>query len=129
MNMALSQKIQKSPDWHITASNETFSRIAEGEDLYTYLFSKYPTFKTVEKYATDVYLRQYLMDAGAICVNLPINIAKLDNEYFQPMAQIINSEYVMEFVPNELFIWDGVSLRLSSSLLPLLRQKAIKMAW
>lgn len=101
------QKIQKSPDWHITPTKDTFSRIAEGEDLYTYLFSKYPTFKTVEKYATDVYLRQYLMDAGAICVNLPINIAKLDNEYFQPMAQIINSEYVMEFVPNELFIWDG----------------------
>jgi len=101
------QKIQKSPDWHVTPSNGDFPLIAEGEDMYTYMYKKFPTFQTVEKYATDVYLRQYLIDAGAIVVVKPLNLNKLENEYFKPMPEIINSKYVYEFKPNELFIWNG----------------------
>jgi hypothetical protein len=101
------QKIQKSPDWHVTPSTLEFPLIAQGEDLYTYMYKKFPTFQTVEKYATDVFLRQYLIDAGAIVVVKPLNLNKLENEYFKPMPEIINSEYVYEFIPGQLFIWNG----------------------
>lgn len=104
------QKIQKSPDWHIVKSKNEYPLIKDGEDIYTYLYNDFPYFQSIEKYATDVFLRQYLIDAGAICVILPINLNtqnNTDNEYYKPLPLIINSEYVFEFIPDQLFIWDS----------------------
>ena len=104
------QKIQKSPDWHVVKSTNQYPLIKEGEDLYSYLYLNLPSFQSIEKYTTDVYLRQYLTDAGAISVVLPINLLDLtnqDNEYYRPLPLIINSEYIFEFIPEKLFIWDS----------------------
>jgi len=100
------QKIRKSPDWNITKGKEV-SLIATGEDIYKYIYYNYPVFGSVERWAFNAFLRNYLMDAGAICVTVPINFAKADNEYLQPYAQIINSEYVIDFKKDQYFIWFG----------------------
>lgn len=104
------QKIQKSPDWHVVQSQNEYPLIKEGEDIYSYLYKNFPYFESIEKYTNDVFLRQYLMDAGAICVVMPMNLIDLkniDNEYYKPIPLIINSEYVFEFINDKYFIWDS----------------------
>jgi hypothetical protein len=100
------QKIRKSPDWNITIGKE-IPKIATGEDIFTYMYEKYPVFESIERWCFNAYLRNYLMDAGAICVTVPLNLFKPDNEYFKPYTKIIECEYVYAYKANEYFIWDG----------------------
>lgn len=97
------QKIFRSQDWFIK-SGEMIPKIKEEDSIYQYLFHKYPKYGSLESWLSKVYLRQYLIDAGGICVVKPITWAVADNEYYQPTAKVIPCDEVIDFVENQYLV-------------------------
>ena len=100
------QKIRKSPDWNVS-SGAMIPRIATDEDIYNYCYHNFPIFHSIERWAFNYFLRNYLTDAGAMVITIPISFEVQDNEYFKPYSWIVESDDVFEYSPNEYIIWES----------------------
>src|SRR5688572_11112699 len=89
------QKIRRSSDWIIQFPNPGF-KIPEGETLEDYLTLNYPKFESLEKYMFDVWLREYMIDANAVCAVFPGEAVE-EQDLKQPIAEIFNSDDVVFF--------------------------------
>lgn len=97
-------KIKRSDDWSIRFDPEVPSNIAEDETPVKYFTENFPYFTSVDNWAFSVLLRNYLLDANALMLILPVNKEVKSNEYLQPYPYIFNSPDVIEYVPNDFAI-------------------------
>lgn len=95
------QKIRRSSDWSIKYGPGSFDRVVEIEKLDAYAEKKYPVFGSVTNWAFSLLLRNYLVDANAICLVAPLEIPYLQNEYLKPVATIFNSADIIDFVEDD----------------------------
>lgn len=97
-------KIRRSSDWVIGWPNEASTKIPEGETLEDYTTLNYPKFTTLENWIFQVLLREYLIDANAVCVVFPGETPSNPAEFKKPIAQIFNSEEVIDFKAEDYVI-------------------------
>lgn len=98
------QKIRRSSDWSVQFPAEVSSKIPDGESLEDYLTGYYPKFESLEKWFFDVWLREYLIDANAVCVVFPGQAVLLETEFKKPIAEIFNSGDVIFFCAEDFVI-------------------------
>lgn len=91
------QKIRRSSDWSIRYEGE-FSKIAEGKTLKDYCEINYPQFASVTNWVFAVLLKKYLTDPNAVMFCYPKMIDVPENEYLQPIIQIIESCHVIDYI-------------------------------
>lgn len=100
------QKIRKSTDyvwqWDESAVPPI---IAESERPSTYLTYNFPRYGSLDNWFWSVCFNQYLMDAGAMVLVIPINETKADNEYWKPYPTIYNSPNVLDYVPDQYAVF------------------------
>lgn len=97
------QKIRRSSDWSIRYEGE-FSKIAEGETLEEYADQNYPGFTSLTNWVFTLMLRKYLIDPNAVVYVAPVYTDVQVNEYLQPIAQVFDSKYVVDFVENDFAV-------------------------
>lgn len=101
------RKIVKSPDWLIDYKNVYLPpNVAEEEQLEDYCEENYPKYKSIEGWFFEFGMRQMLTDANGLVIVLPTNWDKQDNDYYTPVATIINCKNVYGFKENEYAIYD-----------------------
>lgn len=94
------QKIRRSSDWSIRFEGQ-FTRITEGETLEDYTEYNYPSFTSLTNWVFTLMLRKYLIDPNAVVYVAPMTTNVLENEYLQPIAQVFDSRYVIDFVEDD----------------------------
>lgn len=98
-------KIRKSQDWSIKYDKENVSsKIAQGETPYDYHETKFPYFTSLTNWVFNVYLKNYLIDANAICLVMPLEFDVPENGYLRPFPIIFNSDKVIDFVQEDYAI-------------------------
>lgn len=91
-------KIRRSADWSIDYDPEAIPAIvSEDETLQSYCEVKYPYFRSVTNWSFSVLLKNYLIDANALQLIMPINLDKAQNEYYRPFSYIYNSTRVLDY--------------------------------
>lgn len=90
-------KIRRSSDWSIRYEGE-FARVPDGETLKDYCEFNYPQFTSVTNWIFSVFLKKYLTDPNAVLFCYPKNIDAIDNEFLQPIVQIISACDVIDYV-------------------------------
>lgn len=98
------QKIRRSSDWQVQYPSEATTKVPDEETLEAYTTEYYPKFESVEKYMFDVWLREYLIDANAVCVVFPGENPALETEFRNPIAEIFNSPDVVYFRAEEFVV-------------------------
>jgi hypothetical protein len=98
------QKIRRSSDWSVQYPAQQSSKIPEGETLEDYANEFYPRFESVEKYMFNVWLREYLIDANAVCAVFPGENPQDETDFKTPVAEIFNSELVIFFRADDFCI-------------------------
>lgn len=91
------QKIRRSSDWSIRYEGE-FPKIPEGETLADYCDLYYPQYISITNWVFGVLLKKYLTDPNAVLFCYPKEIGLEQNEYLQPIVQIIDSCHVLDYV-------------------------------
>lgn len=96
-------KIRRSPDWSIKFSGKKVPAVATEETLEKYTSEKYPySFGSITNWTFGVGLKNYLLDANAIILVIPINLDKTDEgEYYKPFPFIFNSPNVLNYKEGE----------------------------
>jgi len=98
-------KIRKSEDWNIKYDETAISKaIRPGESLYDYMDLNFPYMGSATNWTFNHLLKQYLADPNAVIVDMPIEMAIPDTDYFRPFPFIFNSDRVMEFVEDDYCI-------------------------
>lgn len=97
-------KIRRSSDWVIQYPNEQSSKIPDGETLEDYITENYPKFESLEHWIFKVLLREYLIDANAVCIVFPGETPGDPAGFRMPTAQIFNSDEVIEFISEDFVI-------------------------
>jgi hypothetical protein len=98
-------KIRRSVDWSVRHPSENYpSAVPEDERLYGYADKRLPLTENLENWIFTVALKNYLLDANAICLYVPKRTDISDGEYLEPFPIIYNSPEVIEWIPNELLI-------------------------
>jgi hypothetical protein len=99
------QKIRKSDDY-VWKWNEQArpNNVAKDELLREYTEKKFPMFGSYDNWYWSVCFPQSLKDANAVSIIWPANMAKADNEYFQPYPNLFRSELIKENRPGELLV-------------------------
>lgn len=96
------QKIRRSSDWSIRYENQVeFTKIVNGETLEDYCETNYPGFTSLTNWVFTLMLRKYLIDPNAVVFVSPINFSINETEYLQPIAQVFDSENVIDFVVDD----------------------------
>jgi hypothetical protein len=96
------QKIRKSQDYVIMFDETAVPPIISSEERPSeYLMSDFPKYSSIDNWFWSVAFNQYLMDANAIVVVVPLNPEKQDNEYYQPYPMLFNSNQVLDYVYDE----------------------------
>lgn len=91
-------KIRKASDWGIKYDQRDVpSRIAKDETPEAYFETEFPYFKSLTDWTFNVALKNYLIDANAVIVVMPLDIEVPDNKYLQPFATIFNSNNVYDY--------------------------------
>jgi len=93
-------KIRKSQDWSIRYPKGVTERIREGETLYDYCEVNYPFFTSITNWCFNVLLKNYLVDANAIVVVMPLEKVA-DNDFLRPFSFVYNSDQVIDFVDED----------------------------
>lgn len=91
------QKIRRSSDWSIKFEGE-FPKIPEGETLKDYTELYFPGFTSVTNWVFAVLLKKYLTDPNAVLFCYPKEIGVEQNEYLQPIINVLDSCYVIDYV-------------------------------
>lgn len=94
------KKIRRSSDWSIRYEGE-FPRIAPGQTLEDYCEMNYPGFTSLTNWVFTLLMRKYLIDPNAVVYVSPMNTQVEETEYLQPIAQVFDSEYVIDFVEGD----------------------------
>ena len=95
-------KIRRSTDWAVQYDNKSFSSKIAKEELPTEYFEKsFPHFQTLTNWLFSVCLKEYLVDANAVCVVMPIDFVMESTDYIKPYPVIFNSEQVFEYVVDD----------------------------
>lgn len=96
------QKIRKSQDYVMTFDETIVPPmvIAEERPSY-YLTDEFPKYTSLDNWFWSVAFNQYLMDANAVVMVVPINIDRQPNEYFKPYPMLFNSPQVLDYVYGE----------------------------
>jgi len=92
------QKIRRSSDWSIKYPEASFDRVVDNEKMFNYAENNYPVFDSITNWAFSLLLRNYLIDANALCMVAPLEIPEEGNVYLRPVATIFNSCEVIDFV-------------------------------
>ena len=95
------QKIRRSSDWSIKYPDVSFDKVVEGEKMNDYAEMHYPVFTSVTNWLFSLLLRNYLIDANAVCLIAPIEIPQEENVMLKPVATIFNSCDVIDFVEGD----------------------------
>lgn len=89
------QKIRKSADWSIRHNADTWMpAISENETPEIYFEKKYPYYGYMGAWVFSEVVRNYIIDANAIIVILPLYIPEDKTEYIKPYPKIVNSDLV-----------------------------------
>lgn len=91
------QKIRRSSDWSIRYEGE-YPKIPEDETLDNYCELNYPQFASVTNWVFSVLLKKYLTDPNAVIFVYPKEVGLDENKYLQPIAQVIDSIHVLDYV-------------------------------
>ena len=98
-------KIRRSSDWAVMYDDKNFSKRIAKEELPTQYFeNRFPNFDSLTNWLFSVCLKDYLVDANAICVVMPIDFALEPTEYIKPYPVIFNSEQVLDYVVGDYCI-------------------------
>lgn len=96
------KKIRRSSDWSIRYSKkDEFSKIAEGETLEDYCEYHYPGFTSLTNWVFTLMMRKYLIDPNAVVYVAPMSTQVEETGYLQPIAQVFDSEMVIDFVEDD----------------------------
>ncbi len=98
------QKIRRSSDWSIKYSDASFDRVIDGEKLFDYAETKFPVFGSITNWTFSLLLRNYLIDANALCLVAPLELPTNENVYIKPVCTIFNSEDVIYFAEDNFAI-------------------------
>lgn len=98
------QKIRRSSDWSVKYPDVSFDKIVEGEKMNDYAEYHYPGFTSLTNWLFSLLLRNYLIDANAICLVAPIEIPGEENVMLKPVATIFNSSEVVDFAEGDYVV-------------------------
>ena len=98
------QKIRRSSDWSIKYPDVSFDKIVEGEKMNDYAEYHYPGFTSLTNWLFSLLLRNYLIDANAICLVAPIEYPTEENVMLKPVATIFNSSEVVDFAEGDYVV-------------------------
>ena len=101
-------KIRRSSDWSVDFPKETPSFIPEKETLKAYTEKYFPHYTTFEQYVFSVLLKNYLIDANAVILIMPLEREQETNEYARPYPYIFNSTQVLDYKEGEYAVFEVV---------------------
>lgn len=104
-------KIRRSSDWSVRYEADDMPASLPEQDLpYAYTEEQFPGgYGSVTNWAFTVLLKNYLVDANAVIMVMPLNTEPEANEYLEPFPLIFNSDKVLEYKEGELVILQGES--------------------
>ncbi len=95
-------KIRRSSDWSVKFDEKKFpASITKAENPIQYFDYNYPYFGSLTNWLFSVCLKNYLIDANAVCAVIPLEFpvpGTVTAEYLKPYPYIFNSEQVLEYV-------------------------------
>lgn len=94
------KKIRRSSDWSIRYKGE-FTKIAKGETLEDYCENHYPGFTSLTNWVFTLMMRKYLIDPNAVVYVAPMSTQVEETEFLQPIAQVFDSEMVIDYVEDD----------------------------
>ena len=96
-------KIRRSQDWSITYDKDEVAKInaPEGESLKDYCEDDFPYFRSITNWTFSVLLKNYLIDANAVIIVVPLNTDKAPEELYKPFPFIFNSNDVIVYREGE----------------------------
>lgn len=100
------KKIVKSQEWKIDYSKADTPRIIkESESLENYCEKNYPIFGSIENWFYSYGLKEILTDPNGAVVVLPKTFDVKSNEMFEPSAQYIHSQNVLDYKEGEYIVY------------------------
>lgn len=100
------KKITDSNDWKPDYKDVAKpASIADDEYLEDYCEKNYPEFDSVKNWFSSLGLKDMLVDSNGLIFVLPKDFEIKGNEYFKPVATIINCEHVYGFKENEYAVF------------------------
>jgi hypothetical protein len=91
-------KIRKASDWSIKYNPmDVSAKIIDGEKPEDYFEENFPYFKSLTNWTFNVGLKNYLIDANAVIVVMPLEIVVAKTSYLRPFPFIYNSDQVYDF--------------------------------
>lgn len=94
-------KIRRSSDWSVRYDEKTFPAAINKLEIPTEYFEKnYPYFGSLTNWLFSVCLKNYLIDANAVCAVIPLEFpvaGTVTAEYLKPYPYIFNSAQVLEY--------------------------------
>ena len=100
------KKIVKSQEWKIDYSKaDTPKIIKESESLENYCEKNYPIFGSIENWFYSYGLKEILTDPNGAVVVLPKTFDVKANEMFEPYAQYIHSQNVLDYKQDEYIVY------------------------
>lgn len=95
-------KIRRSTDWSILFPEDAPALIADDETLEKYTGYNFPYgFKSITNWLFGVALKNYLIDANAVVLVIPINLDADAASYYKPFPFIFNSPRVLDYVADD----------------------------
>lgn len=95
-------KIRRSPDWIVKFEDDFKTRIPEAESPERYINYDFPYFKSITTWLFAVCLKNYLMDANAVCAVVPLNRPVAgSNEFVKSFPLVFNSNQVIDYVEGQ----------------------------
>lgn len=96
------QKIRRSADWSIRFPEKISAKIAKDETPQEYFDKRYPAFTSLTNWLFSVCLKNYLIDANAVCTVIPLDTNPQEkNIYLRPFPFIFNSDQVYQYQEND----------------------------
>lgn len=97
-------KIRRSSDWSIKFPEKKMASIRKGEDLETYTNKGFPSFSSITNWLFSVCLKEYMLDANAVILTIPLNMDKIPADYYKPFPFVFNSPRVLDYVADDYAI-------------------------
>lgn len=98
-------KIRKAEDWDIKYDPKAdTNRINENERPFEYFEKKFPHFTSVTNWTFNVALKNYVIDANAVCIVMPLEVNISEGEYLRPFPFIFNSPQVWDYAQDDYAI-------------------------
>ena len=98
-------KIRKSNDWNIRYdANKVSSKLRDGETLQQYCEENYPFYSSITNWTFNICLKNYLVDANALCIVMPLDVFISENEMLRPIGLIFNSTNILQYKQDDYAI-------------------------